>query len=647
MLERLTGPLCDAVTGRSDSRRLLEELDRGNLFVIPLDTDRVTYRYHHLFADVLEARLRAAHPERVPRLHRLASAWYADRGLLVDAVQHSLAGQDFERAAYLMEQALTETRRTRQDALLLTWVRSLPEETVRRRPVLAIVSAWSLLMSGDLDAVEARLDDADAALTAAARDPDSAAAWAATDDLRTAPASISVYRASLAQAHGDVAGTARHARRALDLAEPEDHFIRGAGAGFLGLAAWAAGEVVDARVTFATAVDSLWAAGNHVDALDSTAALADMWLASGRPSHARRLCEQALARAAAGGDPYARAAAALHVALAELDTEADDLPGAEVHLETARILWERMGLAENRCRWFLASARVHGARSEHSIAQGLLDEAASLYRGGFYPEVRPIAAMKARLHIAAGSLASASAWAEESAIGVDDASDYLHEHEQLTVARLLIARHRAQSSVGSPPDGGGAGLDGVLRLLDRLAAAASLAERAGSVLEIRVLQALAHYARGDLPAALVATSRALGEAPEPDGYVRLYLDEGAQMVTLLREVATADTGPDAKTLADPGRGEAVRARARRVLERARGGESAAPTAVTQALVDPLSPRELEVLRMLGSDLTGPEIARHLYVTVNTLRTHTKRIFTKLGVRTRAAAVHRARERGLL
>jgi LuxR family transcriptional regulator, maltose regulon positive regulatory protein len=641
VLDRLTGPLCDAVTGSTDGTRMLEDLERGNLFLVPLDTERSWYRYHHLFADVLRARLRAEAPGQVASLHRRASEWFATHGLVEDAVRHALATADFGRAAYLMEEALPELRRNRRDGLLLAWARSLPEPVVRRSPALSILAGWSLMMSGDLDAAERRLDDAEAALAAGAHDQELAAAWADTDDLRTAPATVSVYRASLAQARGDVAGTVRHARRALDLARSEDHFVRGAGAGFLGLAAWAAGNVQAALSTFSEAVRSLHAAGNLVDELDSTVVLADMWVAAGRPSRARRLCEQALEVATEGGHPYVRAKADLHVALAELDRELDELPSAEAHLETARVLGERTSITENRHRWFVAMSQVRAAAGDSGTATGLLDQAEALYRHGFYPDLRPIAAMKARVQIAAEDLAAAGAWAEERGVRVGDDPDYLREYEHLTLARLLLAQHRAaQRSADQHSDhAGSASLAAVLGLLDRLHAAAADAGRDGSMLEIRVLQALAHHAHGDLPTALASLCQALNEAPEPDSYVRLYLDEGAPMLALLNQAA-GPSDPIAGAEGD----ETVRGRARRLLVLAQPVEGAEPS---QSLVEPLSRRELDVLRLLDSELTGPEIARELYVTLNTLRTHTKRIFTKLDARTRAAAVHRARERGLL
>ena len=636
ILQRLTGSLCDSVTGRTDGGRVLEELDRANVFVVALDGQRSWYRYHHLFGDVLRARLMAEDPHQVPALHRAASGWYAAQGLLADAVRHALAAGDDERAAYLMESALPELRRTRQDSLMLAWIRSLPEPVARRRPVLSIVSAWSLMMTGDLAGMEHRLDDAEAALAAGALDVELAASWADTEDLRTAPATLWVYRAALAQARGDVPATVAHARHAMDLAGAEDHFVRGAGGGILGLAAWASGDVEQALTTFSEAVRSLHAAGNLVDELDSTVVLGDMWLTAGRPHQARRLYEQALATATQGGEPYPRATADLHVGLAEIDRELNDLAGAAAHLETARVLREHSTITENRYRWFVAAAQVRAASADHVGAVKLLNQAQALYRPGFYPELRPIAAMRARVHIAAGDLGPAEDWALDRGVTASDDVTFLWEYDHLTLVRLLLAQHRAGAagrgvrSVGELSD--------VLGLLDRLHDDAA-PTRAGSLMEIGMLRAVTLHVLGERSEALAELQQSLDRAPEPDGYVRLFLDEGPPMLALLHDAA-ASVGLSGS--------DVVGQHARRLLDAAARAELP-PAAATGGvpLADPLSERELEVLRRLDSDLTGPELARQLFVSLNTLRTHTKRIFTKLDVTNRSAAVRRARELGLL
>ena len=656
LLDRLTGPLCEAVTGQPGGAAMLADLERKNLFLVPLDSERSWYRYHHLFADVLHARLLSEDPDLVPQLHRRASDWYAERGLAADAIRHALVAEDFPRAAFLVEEALPEVRRSRQDSQLLAWIRALPDVVVRPRPVLNIVAGWSHMMTGDLDALEARLDDADAALVAGTHDPELAATWADTDDLRTAPATILVYRASLAQARGDVEGTLRHAREAMSLAGPEDHLVRGGAGGFLGLAAWAAGDVDEALATFSQAVRSLHAAGNLVDELDATVNLADMWVAAGRPSRARSLYERALETATGNGEPYPRATADLHVGVAELDRELDDLTNAETHLNMARLLAERGSISENRHRWPMAMAQVRAARGDHEAATRLLEDAASLHRRGFYPDVRPIAAIQARLQIATGDLERATTWARELGPGVDDDPEYLHEYEHLTLVRLLLAQDRASKNSGRPARA--PALTGALRLLDRLHDSADAAQRAGSLLEIRLMQALAHHAGGDGNMALTVLSRALRATAEPESHVRLFLDEGVAMLDLLRDAARIggtvaergdrDREEERGDEAGEDQQELLRAWARQLLERTGSvGEEPALQQRADPLADPLSQREIEVLRLLDSELSGPQIADELYVSLNTLRTHTKRIFTKLDVKSRAAAVRRAHERGLI
>jgi LuxR family maltose regulon positive regulatory protein len=625
VLDRLCTPLCDAVTGGDDADRMLRTLERANLFLVALDDRRAWYRYHQLFADVLRARLRSEQPDLVRVLHQRASQWFEDHDLADPAIRHALAAGDVDRAAALVEVAMPAVRRHRQEALAHSWLRELPEHVIRRSPALAVLSAGLLLVAGDVDAVGARLDDAERAIAAAAVDGAHPEAYA--EELRTLPATIAIYRASLAQAQGDVAWTARHAQRALDLAGPDDHLARGGAAGFLGLAAWADGDVSQALVTFGQAVESLRAAGNVVDELSGTVVLADLWRAAGRPRKARELCDQALRLAEARGELVARASAELHVALAELDIEVCDLESARRHLESAADRSRRTAVTESLFRSFVAAALLARADGDTVAALDHLDQAERLYRPGFFPDVRPIPALRARLRISAGDLWAAADWAREREVSADDPADHLREFDHLTLVRLLLAEHRVH------PDRGSA--DAVLVLLDRLRKAAQASERAGSLVEIRVLTALALDAQGRRSQALTTLADAWVLAPEPESYLRLFLDEGTPMVGLLRAAAR-----------DPGVGH----HARRILALTtsdREGATGAARPGSTPLADPLSEREQQVLGLLGSELSGPDIARMLFISPNTLSTHTKHIFTKLGVSSRRAAVLRARERGLL
>jgi LuxR family transcriptional regulator, maltose regulon positive regulatory protein len=634
VLLQLTGPLCDALTGRDDGRQRLEILERGNLFVVPLDDQRQWYRYHHLFADALRARLLAQYPDRVPGLHQAASRWHAEHGMLADAVIHAIAGDDFDRAAELVELALPDLRKHRQDRTLREWLRALPDDVVRRRPLLAAFLAWTRLSEGDLDGAQVWLDDAERAREAVRPEamtniPGSLAeaARARNLELRALPATIALYRASVAQARGDVDGTVAHASHALELAGPDDHLSRGAAAGFLGLAAWAAGDPGTAVGTFGTAVASLHAAGNVADELGATVVLASMWLTRGRPAEARRLYERALAVAERPEGSLLSTTGDLHTGLADVLREQGDLDAAADHLQVARELGDRASLPENRHRWYTAMAGVLQARGDLDGAVRMLNDAEPLYLPGFFPDVRPIPALRARLRIAQGRLADAWDWTHEHRVTAADPPAFLAEFNQLTLARLLIGQYRADRDQG--------GIEQAGALLDRVVDAAQAADRAGSLVEARLVRALARHAAGDTSAAIPDLAAALTDGV-PAGYLRLFLDEGPPMDELLR---AAERRPDPAASAEY---------AALVLRAAKRDHAAATAAAPVPSSDEgLSDRELEVLRLLATELTGPEIARHLFVSVNTLRTHTKHIFTKLDVNTRQAAVRRATERGLL
>ncbi|TFV79603.1 helix-turn-helix transcriptional regulator [Blastococcus sp. CT_GayMR20] len=619
VLSRLNGALCDAVTGRDGAKNTLEALDRANLFLVPLDDRRRWFRYHHLFADVLRARLLDEHADGVRDLHQRASRWFEQAGERSEAIDHALQAGDVERAAGLVEVAIPALRQARQEATLRRWLEALPDEVFRDRPVLTMGYVGSLMARGELDGVEVRLRQAERWLDPT---PDRAAGIVVVDEdaFRTLPTAISMYRAGTALVRGDVAGTMAHARRALDLADEDDHLARGAPAALLGLAHWTNGDLDAASRLYVEAMASLERAGYHSDVLGGFIALADMRLAQGRLREATSIFERGLRRAQQS-DPPLRGAADMHVGLSQLLCERDDLDASLQQLLLSRELGEHGGLPQNRYRWRVAMARIRTAEGDLDAAVTLLDEAERLYVGDYSPEVRSVAALRARVRIAQGRWADALGWARDRGLTADDELDYLHEFEHVTLARALVARSAAERDEGS--------LDRAGRFLERLLAAADDGSRNGSVIDVLVTQALAHQVRGDLPSAIASLGRALALG-EPEGYVRTFVDEGPAMAVLLRAAAKSGLATGY---------------ARRLLAAVDG--SAAGVPVQRGLVDPLSTRELDVLRLLGSDLDGPEIARELVVSLNTVRTHTRNIYAKLGVNSRRAAVRRGEELGLL
>jgi LuxR family maltose regulon positive regulatory protein len=600
VLGRLSGPLSDAVTGQSDGKAMLEELDRANLFLVPLDGSRRWYRYHHLFADVLHARLLDEQPDLVPDLHRRASRWYEGEGETAMAVDHALAAEDFDRAADLVELAMPALRRDRREATLRGWLEKLPEELFHVRPVLSNGYVGALMSTGEVEAVEPLLRDAERLL-------DSADAIVVDDEeFRRLPGSVAVHRAGQALMLGDAAGTVTHARRALDLLDENDDVARGAASALMGLASWANGDLEAAHAAYTECTASMKRAGHVSDVLGCAITLGDLRVVQGRLDEAMRIYEKALQLADEQGGSVLRGTADMYVGMSAIHRERNDLAGATQLLERSQELGEPLGLPQNPYRWRVAMARIREAEGDLAGAVALLDEAERRYVGDFSPNVRPVAALRARVWIAQGKVENALEWAREQGLSADDDLSYLHEFEHITLARALP-------------------VDEATPLLERLLHAADDGGRTGSVIEILILQALAHQERGDTSAALVPLERALTLA-EPSGYVRIVVDEGLRIEPVLE--AAADR-------------EIVAAFARRLLSALDAGRNVTPA--NQTLIDPLSDRELDVLRLLETDLSGPDIARELVVSLNTVRTHTRNIYAKLGVNNRRSAVRRAQE----
>jgi LuxR family maltose regulon positive regulatory protein len=438
------------------------------------------------------------------------------------------------------------------------------------------------------------------------------------EEFRSLPGTIFIARAYIAGAVGDVPGSVKYARQALDLLPEGDHRWRGAAGVLLGIAYWTNGDLEAARQTHAEGMASMQMAG---ETAIGTYIVADIRMAQGRLHEAARTYEQSLQLATKQGEPVPRGTADLHVGLSELHRERDDLEAATQHLLRSKELGEHAAFLDTRHRWYVAMARIKEAQGDLVGALDLLNEAERQYIRGPDPDVRPIAALKTQVWVEQGKLTEALGWVRERGLSVDDDLSYLSEFEHVTLARVLIASYKSDREERP--------IHETVGLLERLLKAAEEGGRTGSVIEILVQQALAHEAEGDLDLALVPLERALTLA-EPEGYVRIFVDEGPPMAALLREAAKHSIAPNYVTQL-----------------RAAFGKAEGKTTVNQHLIEPLSARELEVLRLLGTELNGPDIARELTVSLNTMRTHTKSIYSKLGVNNRQDAVRRAEELDLL
>lgn len=559
-------------------------------------------------------------------LHRRASAWYDRAGDPVAAVRHSFAAGDIQHAADLVEVAVPALRKRRQEATLRRWIDDLPRDLVDRRPVLAMGFIGALMAANEFDDVQDRLRDLEQLLAGAEvnRPPD----WVVVDEREFArlPAAAQMYRAALALIGGDPAGTLDHAHHAAAQAPEDDDLTRASAAALAGLASWTLGDLDAAHRSYTDAAAGLRRVGYLSDVLACSIALTDLETTQGRLNRAQRTFEQALALAAQH-DTGMRGTRDMHVGLCRLAIERNDLTAAAEHLHHCENLGEQAGLPQNAYRWRVALALIREAEGDVDTAVGLLTEAERVYTGDFSPNVQPLPALRARILAAHGRWEPAVQWAHQHGITPADDLSYLREYEHLTLARVLLARHAAGGSPGVLRD--------AVTLLERLHAAADAGGRHGTAIEVLALLAVAHRASGNEVRALALLRRALTMA-EPEGYVRVFATVRSPMTALLKTMLRQDPGS---------------AYLRRLLDASTGPHRQTPAAsgraASEGLVDALSPRELDVMRLLLSELDGPSIARELVVSLNTVRTHTKNIYAKLGVTNRRAAVRRAHQLDLL
>ncbi len=628
ILDRLTGSLCDALNGQEDGQAILEMLEHANLFIVALDDERRWYRYHHLFSDLLRQRLQQTQAEQIPQLHLSASAWYEQQGLWADAIRHAFAADDLERAADLAELAWEPMNMSYRSVTWLGWVKALPEDLVQARPALSAGCGWASLDSGDLAAAASHFQDAERwlDLSQIARTPLDAAPD--EEAFRSLATMIANGRAYLAQALGDVAGTVKYAQLASKLLHDKDYFEQGLSDILLGFAYWTNGDLETAVGAVTDAITKMKLAGKLPFIISFTSYLADILTAQGRLREAVTTYEALLDIAAAQGEIDAPETAVAHLGLGELFLEQGDMEAARRHLQTSEAFGEQPWFAPWYRHWIVAHARLMRAQGDLEGVLELLNGAERLYYRHPIPDVRPLKALFARAQLALGQLPEVWRWAGTQGLMVDDDLNYLREFEHITLARLLIAQGEQK-----PDD---MDLQTALRLLERLLEAAEAGGRMGSVVEIQALQALAFAARGSLSLALDSLDQALKRA-EPEGYFQLFVDEGPAMARLLYKALSQDIAPDS---------------VRRLLAAYPVSEPESVTPPQSARpelnwIEPLSERELEVLHLIAQGFTNREVGERLYLTLNTVKAHTRNIYSKLGVNSRLQAVARARDLGVL
>jgi LuxR family maltose regulon positive regulatory protein len=625
VLDRLSGPLCDAVTGRDDGRATLEDLERANLFLVPLDDDRRWYRYHHLFSDFLRERLRRTYSEWIPALHRRACGWYERNELPGEAVGHALAAGDTEWAANLVERIARTTLRRGELNTLRRWLEALPEDLVCVRPRLCLSGAWYSLATGQLDEVEPYLSKVEDKLDGGNGGRSAVAEEGPGEDAREILGEAATIRAAAVSLTGDSSRAIDLARRADALLTEGNLFLRAIIAASLGFAHRAEGDVASASRAFAEAATISRSAGSTYVALLASKNLTELLLVQGRLRAAADVCRQALDLALERGKRLPASGVA-HVGMGELLREWDELDAATDHLLQGIELSERGGDVELVIDGHVALARTQQALGDQAEAADTLQSAQRLaQRRGTDEWVARVKAWQARLWVAQGDRWAAARWSEECGLSVEDELSYPRELEHITLARVLIAQAKHDEAV---------------RLLERLLRAAEACGRWGRAIEILTLKALILQAQDDEPGAVAALQRALALA-EPEGYVRTFANEGAPMVSLL---SSRKTQP-----ASTQRGASPEYVGKLLL--ATLGRDAPPSAGARGrsrlLVESISEREVEVLQLLASGISNQEIAAKLFVSLDTVKTHLKHIYGKLGVHNRAQAVARAEELGLI
>ena len=624
VLERLSGELCDQVTGRAGSQALLEQVERAGLFLVPLDEVRGWWRYHQLFADLLRARLEQR-GGRASELHENAAAWYEERGLADDAIRHAMAAGQMTWAARLIEQHFDRVYDVRgEGATIQRWLSALPDDVVRSRSRLLLAQAQMANASGRAGAAGPLLDAAERACGGSADEPSEPSAGEGASLLAGVAGGIAIERAYLAALRGDAEATAGFASQALaELGEGEQ--MRSSRAQvLLAVALRLRGQLAEAERVLVSGIAGWQMAGQHTVTAWGCYHLGQAQRGQGRLDAAVQTFRRTLDITAVPGRPPLPAAGPAYVGLAQVAYQRNELDVAFGHVTEGIALCRQFVHTAPLAEGLLTLAWIRQASGDPAGARDAIG-AAMQAAPGPVGLLNPVPAQRAWLRLAQGDLAEATQWTQENGLGAGDEADYVRELGHLVLAQLLLAQERPGEA---------------LALLDRLHSAALDQDRTGSVVEVGALRALALSASGDDAAAVTSLSDTLNLAC-PQGYVRVFADKGPPMAALLGRLIAAQRSGHAAAGVPLG----CLARLQRAFDARHPRQGTA--AAVPGIVEPLTARELEVLSMLAAGSSNPAIAGQLVVTLDTVKKHVTHLLGKLGAANRTQAVARARELGLI
>jgi LuxR family maltose regulon positive regulatory protein len=662
ILKTLTGPLCDALvyrrwrkkgSGQSSkskirSSMMLKRLERANLFLVPLDSECSRYRYHPLFAEFLQQRLRETSLDHWADLHLRAAEWYESAGLQEEAVEHALEGGDYYLAARLIEKVASLVYHRNEILTILNWMKALPESVLFSRPKLSLQYAWAMALHGQLAAVEPVLDRVSATLSESDQTVGGFQFEERSTQVQALRGEIDDLRSYLARLNGKISEAISLSQRSLDKTEPNQHYERGIRLILLGRAQFLDGEIEPARQNLMEALQLTRLVEPELGYLSAVHYLAELYRVQGRLHRAYALYKGAEAYLVKCERPFLGGVE--QIGIGELLCEWNDLEGASGYIHAGLHLAEQSGdyvFLRDAC---LACTRLESTRGRYQEAEAALQRAENLVAQSQDTLNLPLViAWRGRLLLAKEDLIGLEAWLHTCELSPFDELSFVKEFGHITLAWVLLALGR---------------LDEARLLVSRLISAAKAGQRKGRVIELFLLQALLYSAEQKTSQALKSLKVVLGLAG-PEGYLTTFLEGGAPLAALVRQLyrSSLETGyhpawkrsGERQDLKIPsfhsGEFDETRFALRLVKEFARkglpGGDLSSDDGTNQSLVSPLSDREIQVLRLIAAGKSYQEISQELQVALSTVQTHVKHAYNKLDAHNGLEATARARQLNLI